>query len=774
MDYWAKTPVHSGEPGLSLFQHTEQVLEQMGQLIKIYQHEINEIKSMDLPRVLLYAALLHDFGKVHIDFQEQLKGNLHFGLRHEILSLAFLKYLEVPETEYGYLAAAIALHHKEWRKLVDGTIKSPSYYVSHFTFDKIYPIFELSKGLTPTITSKLVEVLQNSKEIINLYSGINIQPYTVSDNGLSFEENIFKGLGGIDRVISSFESGGGRGRPVILNKDVIFQGILVRGLTIIADHIASAGPSINDKGFGSIEELLLSLGLTEEQLWYHQNTILEAKGNQVLVAPTGFGKTESALLWAAKQRAETGSRGRVYFLLPVRSSMNAMSDRFKKYFGELSTALVHGKSLCKAYEDLIETNYEKDKAVAEARIRESLSRLNSKPYRICSPYQLIRSFFGGKGSEANLCSALGAQLVFDEIHAYDTEVTGMALATAQYLCNMMKARVLFMSATIPSHLLLLIKGLFPELQNPIKVSSEDLKKITRHKIELVDNHIFSSDVINSIKADAASNSVLIVVNQVSRAIRLYDMLIEKGIKEVTLLHSRFNSRDRLQKERLLKPEKGKVLIATQVVEVSLDIDYDVGYFELAPLEALLQRFGRVNRKGQKRFSRIIVLENFETNNQKEFLPYECEHLIQVKSVLHQYLGDYPDGHIREDLIQEILDKSYPNSLKDRLVRDLNTKIEEFNSAFIKEYRPFGITDQTNVKMLQEKWDELFDGYEVLPVNLVKEAEKMTTHFDVLQLLVPIYGNLFFRLKKEGKIIWNEKLEQFIIMCNYNNDKGLEI
>ena len=73
---------------------------------------------------------------------------------------------------------------------------------------------------------------------------------------------------------------------------------------------------------------------------------------------------------------------------------------------------------------------------------------------------------------------------------------------------------------------------------------------------------------------------------------------KKGVKDVVLLHSRFCRRDRDNIEKNLQAGLPKVLVATQVVEVSLDVDFEQAFSEPAPIDALIQRFGRVNRKGK--------------------------------------------------------------------------------------------------------------------------------------------------------------------------------
>lgn len=117
-------------------------------------------------------------------------------------------------------------------------------------------------------------------------------------------------------------------------------------------------------------------------------------------------------------------------------------------------------------------------------------------------------------------------------------------------------------------------------------------------------------------AGARSNqSVLVCCNTVRRAQTAYAALkndLEKNGIEVILLHGRFNARDRLEKEKTVNAATGSrsaerrpvVLVATQVVEVILDIDLDVIYTDPAPLEALIQRFGRVNRRHLKRGVKI--------------------------------------------------------------------------------------------------------------------------------------------------------------------------
>jgi CRISPR-associated endonuclease/helicase Cas3 len=105
-----------------------------------------------------------------------------------------------------------------------------------------------------------------------------------------------------------------------------------------------------------------------------------------------------------------------------------------------------------------------------------------------------------------------------------------------------------------------------------------------------------------------SPSTLIVCNQVKTSQIVYSKLKDVFKDDVKLLHSQFNQEDRNIKENeIINNNLPKVLVATQVVEVSLDIDFNQAFLEPAPIDALIQRMGRVNRSGSRPPADIIIL-----------------------------------------------------------------------------------------------------------------------------------------------------------------------
>src|SRR5699024_9182866 len=184
----------------------------------------------------------------------------------------------------------------------------------------------------------------------------------------------------------------------------------------------------------------------------------------------------------------------------------------------------------------------------------------------------------------------------------------------KYLKDNFKTRFYIMTATMPIKLQDLLTK---TLENPTFIQDKELLDKARNQFEIREKQIEDNleEIENSV---AEGKKILIVVNNVDRAIAIYEGLKpiaeEKGF-EAICYHSRFIKKHRFSKEReifaLDKKNKGGILIATQVVEVSLDIDFDILYTENAPIDAIIQRAGRVNRKRGKQDSKVIIHQHSE-------------------------------------------------------------------------------------------------------------------------------------------------------------------
>jgi CRISPR-associated endonuclease/helicase Cas3 len=340
--------------------------------------------------------------------------------------------------------------------------------------------------------------------------------------------------------------------------------------------------------------------------------------------------------------------------------------------------------------------------------------------------------------------------VLDEVHAYDIDVTSLTLAAGKFLVNEMGVRAFITTATLPAHLGAAVRGILGDVPI-IRPEADVMDRAPRHRLVVLPFDSQSSEAEALILARAREGSVLVVVNQGRRARRLYDRLRRK-LADVSLLHSRFTYADRAAREKDVTPSAGRILIGTQAVEVSLDVSFDCCYSELAPMESLLQRFGRCNRRGEHSAgSQVGVFQRFPGDERHGYLPYEEEHLASVLGVIRRFLAGRAEGELWEREIGDLINQSYPEYLRTRLGDTIQRRSAEIRASLIDSFEPWGMGDESAVRRLGEEWEKLFDGEEVLPAGLESLAAREETWAGKARHLVPISSRQYSRLKREGKV-----------------------
>jgi CRISPR-associated endonuclease/helicase Cas3 len=779
---WAKS---EAGPSRELLAHSLDVCRQASEYYSVFQPEWPLPDGANLPRILAYSSLMHDFGKVHVRFQQMLRDNkARFNNRHEILSLAFLEWLVVPDTEIAWLAAAIATHHRELWVLTgpNGRFRPSDSFGCVGTYAA-----DLAAGTEKNDARLLRQILKIAGEVFLETGWTGLPAYEVRDaEDMDIIAGMRAALTRIDQLSLALAP-----RPRLrpgANSGVDWSGVRAaihtRGWLINADHLASFGPqrivqSPSEVGSleGQLRESIASRGGRPPDHWpSHQSAARDTEGSAVIEAPTGSGKTEAGLMWAARQ-AETGAHGRTYVMLPYQASMNAMQERlirdlFPESLGKPEewnqhVALVHGRATRRIFELLAGDEIEEESAAEKARLQAEVARLNAAPLVICSPYSLLRLLFVTKRAEAMLASFSQARIVLDEIHAYEADVTGLTLAALRFVEEKLGARSLVMSATIPSHLSAAIRdSLGPRVR--IYPDNDILDRPARQRIQLLECDALSEMATEEIRQKAAIGSVLVVVNQVRRAVLLHRRLKASEMEPI-LLHSRFNYMDRARIEQSIAPRRpGQVLIGTQAVEVSLDLDFDCCFSELAPMESLLQRFGRVNRYGLRPPADVFVFGRGEEGKKRWWLPYVAGHLEQVLAALRWYCQENPSRLIAERTIRELLDRSYPAELATSLRDAITRRSREVTGTVLASFRAFGARDTTEVSALEQAWEELFDGGEVLPSNLLELARKSTSWTARSRYLVPVSRYALAWLDSR----WDAELKCFTTPVTYSPEYGL--
>jgi CRISPR-associated endonuclease/helicase Cas3 len=363
-------------------------------------------------------------------------------------------------------------------------------------------------------------------------------------------------------------------------------------------------------------------GLTEDGKRPHpfQEQLAQTEAERVvLLAPCGRGKTEGALLWFLRQR-ELGKCDRLVLAMPTQVTSNAMRERLAKLVGNDCVGLYHGRSSLEHRElarlqlqkgggdDDIDPLLERELARSE----NFWSEVLAKPITVTTADHLLFTFVHGfRQSDFALGCLQTAAVVFDEVHCYDRKM----LAELRELFKLLRAMHiphLIMSGTLPKFLI--HEGCLTDYQ---QITDEDGLERRPFVLRKREHPIFAKTEAESGSSiwqpnESVVDAVLdgfrigsrqfVIVNTVRKAQAFYRALrkhIEKP-DHLWCLHSRFCYVHRREKERrlsqLLRTDfRPLILVATQVIEVSLDISCDRMFTELAPMDALGQRAGRLHR-----------------------------------------------------------------------------------------------------------------------------------------------------------------------------------
>lgn len=518
-------------------------------------------------KLVVEACRIHDLGKVNLVFQAmicpKLAEKFHIDVR------------KTPQIPHGFLSAVT---------------------ISLDEFDDLSELFS-DKDFGPFITAVYYhhdrEDHYNSPAIrkyaekyymkqIEEYLNRKIRKLNCSNlDDLLFRNNVYTG-------------------KYIPDSNAWKEYLLIKGLLNKFDYTVSAGYENAESAIDlhekklvkNIEKFLNGKELRPAQKFMKMNR----DKNLIVIAPTGSGKTEASLLWMNGEKS--------FYTLPLKVSSNAIYLRIKENYEYKDVALLHSDAMAVYLRE-----YNGNEDIGEKYER---SKMLSQPLTVCTVDQLFRFVYRALGTEIFAATLKYSKLVLDEIQAYEPRV----IATIIYGLKMiqeMGGKFAIITATFPPVLKYFMEqyGLVEGKQYIFKDftgKEYQVEKYPRHKVEI--RH--SEMNLDEIRMRGKNRKVLVICNTVSKAQKLYKKL--EG-ENVWLLHSKYIRRDRAFLERKIMEfsESGEsgIWITTQIVEASLDIDFDILYTEMCTADSLLQRMGRCNRKGRycPNEANIVVFDN---------------------------------------------------------------------------------------------------------------------------------------------------------------------
>lgn len=367
----------------------------------------------------------------------------------------------------------------------------------------------------------------------------------------------------------------------------------------------------------------------------------------LIEAPTGSGKTEAALTLCARIIA-AGLAESIVFALPTQATANAMLGRLDAIAGTLfpdgsNIVLAHGKAAHHPYFDQLKTRAAQHQAqgkenasvhcaqwIAASRKRALLGQIG-----VCTVDQVLLSVLPVKHNFVRTFGLGKSVLVVDEVHAYDSYMLGLLGEVLARQCQAGGSAIL-LSATLPSNLRWLLlnawQGEFhaghaeaaSAAPYPLVTQCTATGKTSIHEVapehrppqRTVNTRLYPApdmlpdaglcdDILAAARAGA---KVAVICNLVADAQHLADQLRQQAEDiPVDLFHSRYRFVDRQEKEQTTlreygekRPDGGRVLVATQVVEQSLDLDFDWIVTQLCPMDLLFQRLGRLHRHAREK------------------------------------------------------------------------------------------------------------------------------------------------------------------------------
>jgi CRISPR-associated endonuclease/helicase Cas3 len=600
----------------------------------------------------LFAGL-HDLGKASPGFQEQ---SAEGRARDEQAGLVFPALLaQLPSVPHGLITArtlAEVLRDDHGVESVVGSRIAATVGAHHGSFPKPGAVFELGSivcgdaGWAAVRTS----IARRVAEALSLMSCA--APGALSADGLMVLAGLTSVADWIASAPSAFPLACPDGVPPAgFDSRAYLERARGRARAVIAQlgWTGWSGPTVA-KPFGE----LFPHAPVERPVQREARRLADALGGPVLViveAETGSGKTEAALS-AAEALFVQGRHEGLFFALPTRATSDQMFARVRDFLAcrypreRLNLHLLHGSSAMSVdYQALLDRDpgylgvgevFDDDEVagggVAASAWFAQRKRGLLSPFAVGTVDQALLAVLRARHQFVRLSGIAGKVVVIDEVHAYDAYMSVLLERLLEWL-GALKTSVLLLSATLPAGRRAALERAYARGLSAIEPAPNGGPQQSYPRISWQSRTgggtvgVAASRPARSIKLDARATreeaadvlldriggggNAAFVCNTV-RAAQELQALFERGRADGLvdeLVHSQFRLRERSEREELIGRLYGRasaerphrsVVVATQVIEQSLDVDFDLLASDLAPVDLLLQRAGRLHRHSRAR------------------------------------------------------------------------------------------------------------------------------------------------------------------------------
>ena len=640
---------------------------------KLLENHIKNMISPDDEELGRQVKLYHDIAKLKNNFQIYIRdtSNDKLDKNHSLLSAYFFllnsKFDEIP-TLFGFLA--IVSHHGDVVNLMTLAREANKFFKNQKELEQWEEVAGAAKNIKiySGLSTKKDEFLDRAKKL-RQYLVLSQYRYKFTYEDFINFKSLYSNLIYSDKFEAIFSM------PKQESKDI--------PIDVLESDIKNLPPNEKRDAFRN----------------FVLNNFDENYKLFTLTAPTGYGKTLTALNFALKF-----NKSRIIYALPFTSIIDQTYDIVAKIYknSDILVSKAHHKTtICE--ENLTkEDRYSKIKFLMES---------FSGEINVTTLYQLIFALFGNKNKDNVKFNQLkNSVVIIDEAQAIPYNFRKDFILLCEIISQRLGTIFIFMSATMP-----VIKSEnFKEISNLDYFSKQD-----RYVIKWLD--IGGEDeLLEKICETASDKNTLVVVNTIKKAQELFTKLRDK-FSCFCLNGYMYDDHKRATIEAVrcaidkskVDPLASKILlISTQSIEAGVDLDFDIGFREVSPISSIIQTAGRVNRHfgeicGElyvfpeiSKFTNLIYGDLYKVSGailsdlkQKEVRESE---ILEISNLYFQKISNQLENlHIKSEIeklefeninqkIEDIMNDNYKQTLiiepEENFIKNFEAKIFEIKNS----------------------------------------------------------------------------------------------